>query len=115
MEPLLTKKQTLARCQTPSGTLDAVTGRLNDLGHLPHPDPLAIWEEVLSLRHLTDDTVELLEAADANIVNAVPQLLDLAATALRLAHIIAKIDRDVGILPATAEGATKPNKKEIQA
>ena len=122
MEPLLTQKQTLAQCQSLSGTLVTVTERLSDLGDLPHHDPLAIWEEGLSLRHLTDDTVEILKACDANLGNAVPQLIDLAATALRLATIIAKIDRDVGI-PACgnpgfqpsskSNSKSKPNKKEI--
>jgi len=93
MEPLLTQKQTIAQCQSLSGTLVAVTERLSDLGDLPHHDPLAIWEEALSLRHLSDDTVDLLKSSDVDIiVNAVPQLLDLAATALRLATIIAIIE-----------------------
>lgn len=94
MEPLMTEKQLAARCQSARGVGQAVAERLTELGNLTHVDPLAIWEEALGIRHLTDDTVNILKTAGANIADAIPQLIDLAAVAIRLTHKLATLTQE---------------------
>jgi hypothetical protein len=95
MDALKTQTQTLIRCTNPGGCMTLLQERLSELGTIPHVDPLSTWEESLSMQDLTDDLVDEIREGSTQPGNLIPNCIDAAASAIRLAHVLARAQRQL--------------------
>lgn len=95
MDALKTPTQTVSRCTNPGGCMTMLQERLADLGTIPHVDPLSTWEESLGMQHLADDLVDEIREGNTQPANLLPNCIDVAASAIRLAHVLARAQRQL--------------------